>query len=401
MSRSCVEPVEMSSVMRCALAAFAVATLYSGAALYWHQARGGPKPVYFILLIVGCAVALLAADPHRPARFFRSPLLLWAYLYLLMSTAWALWRTTLSPMTDQALVDRYRSMAFVVALAILFDDQRARSVGRISVVAVALVAALVHVGEALGFIRFVDMLERTAGRAGGLYGNPNQAGLVIVFGVAVGITAVPRALRLPVVLVAACGVAPTFSRSAFLCMFVLVAVLLWRRDVSPWPTMLSTVGLAVALAWTGGRLEALLDSAGALNSDTLARLTFRADDSGRQALAARAWQMFIESPWVGHGMATERAGRISHNMYLSLAAEHGVLGLIAFPALVVAICLRHRTALAFGLVFLVAGFVGHNFLEQEPALLCVALAAARSRGSAPASAAAPATLGEKQFDATA
>jgi O-antigen ligase len=102
-----------------------------------------------------------------------------------------------------------------------------------------------------------------------------------------------------------------------------------------------------------------------------------ADDSGRATLAAKAWRLFLESPWVGHGIATEHYTRISHNMYLTLAGQHGLLGLVTYPALVFAFSFRNRAALATAAVFLVAGLISHNLLENEPALLCVALVAAR------------------------
>jgi O-antigen ligase len=367
----------LTTLLRSGVAAFAVCTLYSGLAQYWHDARGGPASLYAIVAVVGASLGLAALTPYRPTRLFRSPLLLWVYLYLLMSTAWGVWREVHTPNTDQMLIDRYRSMALVVAMALLFDDRRARSVGRYAVVAVATFTALVNVAEGLGLVRFVDALARTPGRAGGLLGNPNQAGFVIVFGLAAGIEGIPRPLRFPAVLVAACGVAATFSRSATLAFFVAVIVLLWRRALPPWPTVLAGIGLTALVARTSGSLEALLESGGALNPDTLARMSLTADDSGRAGLARKVWGMFVDSPWVGQGIGSERSGRMSHNMYLSLAAEHGILGLLAFPALVLAAVARNPGALPFGLVFLVAGMFGHGFLEQEPGLVCLALAAAR------------------------
>lgn len=368
--------LEAPATLRAAIAAVAVAALYSGAAQYWHAVRGGPRPLFLIVAIVGAALAILVAEAHRPTRVLRSPLLLWVAVYLFLSSAWALWRPTLGSQTDQALVDRYRSMAFLLAMAVAFDERRARFVGRFAVILVALAASVGNVAEELGLIGFADGLGRTAGRAGGLHGNANQAGLVIVFGLAVGLPAVPRILRIPLLVVAAAGVAATFSRAAMLCFCLLVLVSVWRRELDLAPAAAATVAVALLLTLTSGRIEGLLDSGGALNADTLGRLSMKADDSGRSRLAAEVWRMFVDSPWVGRGLATEREGRISHNIYLSLAAEHGVLGLLMFPALLVALAFRNREASPFVLVFLVAGFFGHGFLEQEPSLLCAALAAA-------------------------
>lgn len=368
---------DRASLPRCGLAILGVGTLFSGLADYGESVYAGPKPLYFILAIVAGSLAALAVEPRRPTRVFRSPLLLWAYLYLLISIGWCIWRRASSPDTDQELIDRLRSVAFLLAMALTFDDTRARTIGRIGVTLVAVVASLVNIGEALGWITFNDALERTAGRAAGLYGNPNASGLAIVFGLAAGIAAVPRALRVPVLLVGACGVAATFSRGSLACLAVLVVVLLYRREVGVLPAALATGGVVAVLLFHGRLLQDVLDVSGALNRDTLARLAMRADDSGRGAAAEGAWRLFLESPWVGHGIAVERASRVAHNIYLRLAAEHGILGLLIYPGLIVALLMRTRPALEMAAVCLVAGFTSHNLLQGEPGLLCFALAAAQ------------------------
>jgi len=367
--------------LRCALAIAAPVALYSNLTQYAEAALGGPKPLFLVIAIVGGAIGAVATEPHRPSKLLRSPLLLWCYLYLLLTTAWGIWRWNVGGPTDQSIADRYRCVAFLVAMAIAFDDGRARRLGRIAVVGVALFTSCVTIAESAGVLVFDDSLHRTLGRAAGFYVNPNLAGLAITFGLAVGISVVPRVARIPVLLVGAAGIAATFSRGALLCLAVLVAFLLWRKELNPLWTAVAVAGVALWLAFNGGSLEAMLDTSGVLNRDTLARLSMEADDSGRVALARKVWHMYLDSPWVGQGLATERAGRISHNIYLSLAAEHGVLGILAYPALLVAIAWRHRRAVGVALVFLLAGFFSHNLLEDESALLCLALAAARPLGA--------------------
>ena len=377
MTRIDLESPEMSSVLRCGLAILGVCALYSGLAQYWESAYAGPRPLYPILVLVAGSITILAVEPRRPTRALRSPLLVWAYLYLLMSTGWGIWRKAFSPDTDQALTDRFRSVAFLLAMAVIFDDRRARTMGRMAVVLVAVISSFVNIGEALGAITFNDALRRTAGRAAGLYVNPNGSSLVIVFGLAAGIAVVPRLLRVPVLLIGACGVAATFSRGSLGCLAVLVLVLLYQKEVGVASTALATVGVVAGLAFQGRFLHEVLDVGGALNGDTLGRIAMTADDSGRWLAASRAWDLFVDSPWVGHGVAVEQQGRIAHNMYLSLAAEHGMLGLLTYPGLIFALLLRNRPALGMAAVCLVAGLTSHNLLEGEPSLLCFALAASQ------------------------
>lgn len=366
------EPMDLSALLRCGVALFAVATLYSG------FAQRGDKPVYFVLAVVGAAAALLLITLDRGAPVLRSPVLVWVYLFLIVTIGWGLWRTAVTPATDQEIVDRFRSMAFFVAMAVVFDDERARKVGGIAVVLVALASSVGNVAEALGAITFPDDPGRVSGRAAGLYENPNGSGLAIVFGLAAGLAALPRALRVPALLVAACGVTATFSRGSAACLAALVAVLLWQRALPPFQALVVAGGAGAALVARRTVLEGTLAASGALNENTLARLAMTADDSGRRALAGRAWQLLVDAPWIGHGVAIERAGRVAHNMYLSLGVEHGIVGVLAYPAFVLALCFRHPAALGTGAVCLLAGFTSHNLLETEPVLLCCALAAARA-----------------------
>jgi O-antigen ligase len=384
------EPLDLWTIVRCGLSAMAVVTLYSSAARYIHNELHGPKPLFIILASIAGAAALLATDPHRPAQTFRSPLVIWAYLYLIMSTASALWRTSFTAVADQALIDRYRSMAFLVAMLVVFEDRRALRMARLGVIVVALASSVVNIAEALGAFHFVDAANRTQGRAAGLYVNPNQSGIAIVLGLAAGITAVPRALRVPVLLALGCGVAATFSRGSMLGLAVVAIVLLLRRDVGALGTAGAAVAVAAALVLTGGRIERLLDGGMPLTEDVLARLTMTASDSGRGALARRVWGMFLDAPWLGNGLGSENEGRISHNLYLSLAAEHGIVGLLTYPAMLVALIFRNRAAVTVAAVLLVAGVFSHNVLEEEPALICVALAAAAAHGARTEATASPA-----------
>jgi O-antigen ligase len=385
------DPSEAPALLRRGVALLAVGALYSGIVQYAEHAWGGPKPLLVIVLLLGGAGLAVALEPRRPLPVLGSPLLLWAYGYLLLTAVWGVWRPVISADTDQAVVDRFRSVAFLVAMAIAFDDPRARRAGRLAVVAVALLSSAVNVAEAVGVVSFQDALNRTAGRAAGFYVNPNGSGLIIVFGLAAGLVELPRAWRVPALVVATAGLAATFSRGSLACLAVLVVVLLWQRQLPLWLTAAAAGAVALALTLKAEVLRALLDSSGALNADTLARLAMNADDSGRAALANRAWAAFLESPTVGHGIAIEREGRVAHNMYLSLAVEHGLLGLFVYPALLVALCVRNWPALGLAAAGLVAGFTSHNLLEGEPGLLCFALAAARAT-AAPRTAPAPEPL---------
>lgn len=370
------DPRRAFTAVRCGLAVVAVLALYSGAAQWAETARNGPKPLYWVLLLVAGGVFLLVAEPTRPSGALRSPVLAWALAYVSMCVAWAVVRPTLSPDTDQALADRLRSVASIVGLMIAFDDERASRLARRAVVLVAVAASLGYVAEEIGVLSWRDGLPRFPGRASGFHVNPNEAGLTVVFGLAAGFSAVPRALRVPALVVCAAGVFATFSRGALVCYSVLLLVLLARREIGAGSAAVAAALVGAAVLSDRGVIETIMGASGTLNTDTLRRLTMTADDSGRAHLAGAAWARFVESPWFGSGLAV-RESRTAHNMYLAHAAEHGVLGFLVFPALAIALAVRNGPGVPLAAVFVAAGVFNHNLLQLFPALVCIALAAVR------------------------
>jgi O-antigen ligase len=159
---------------------------------------------------------------------------------------------------------------------------------------------------------------------------------------------------------------------------ILIPLLAWQKKISFWQPALAAVVVGVVLTVSSGVLLGTLDSAGTLNPDTMGRLQFTADDSGRSIVARASWQLFLDSPLFGNGVAMERTKfhTYSHNLYVSLAADHGIVGLLLLPALIMAIAFRNPNALQFAVLLMVAGVFSHNLLEDEASLTAIALAAA-------------------------
>jgi hypothetical protein len=164
-------------------------------------------------------------------------------------------------------------------------------------------------------------------------------------------------------------------------------VLVWRRHLGGWPAALACVLVAVLMATEGDRVMHLLDQGGLLTAETSARLRLEEGDSGRIGLARDAWRGFLAAPLVGNGLG---ATVDSHNQFLTLAGDHGVVGLVLFPALALALALANPAAVPFAVALLVAGLFSHNLLDDRGTLLAIALAAAREVRPAPAQAQAPA-----------
>ncbi len=357
--------------LRPAFAAAAVLLFFTSIDKYGSAFWNAPDPIRFVVLFVFAAGMLLALRARAPMPVLRSPLLRWALFYLLMTTAWAIW-TASSPAASNALRARFRSTGLLVAFAVLFDDARARRAGTLAVAAAVVFASLMNVAELTGFLPFEGQDNiRTAGRAAGLYVNPNEAGLAIVFGLAIVIGRVPERWRLPLLIVGAAGVAPTFSRGATICFVALILSVVSRKQVGIWPVALVCAGILVFVTTHGEAVNRFLD--GVLTTNTWGRLHFEHDDSGRAFLARKALRLFTGAPLLGSGLG---AAYESHNEFLALAADHGVIGLLAFPALAMALVVANPAGWPFSLVLMLAGIFSHNLLENRACLLAIAFAGA-------------------------
>ncbi len=368
-----LQPWNVARAARCAFAILGVLVFFTWLDNYAHLFLSGPTPVHLVWAFVGAAAVLIVLGAGAPMPFLRSPLLVWAGAFFLVTTVWAV-STVSSPFDSPALRAYYRSVGFLAAFAVIFDDPRARRVGALTVAAAVVFASCLNLAELFEVVRFSGQEDlRVAGRSGGLYVNANDCGTAIVFGMAVAIGSIPRAWRIPLLVIGAAGVAATFSRGAAICLAALIPLLVWRKQVRLLPAALVCVLVGGLWFARGDSTVHFLDKSGLLTADTSARLHLEQDDSGRVELAQDAWRMFLDAPLLGNGLgATVQA----HNEFLTLAGDHGILGLLLFPALALALAASNPGAVPFSLVLLVAGFFSHNLLDDRASLLAMALAAA-------------------------
>ncbi len=154
-----------------------------------------------------------------------------------------------------------------------------------------------------------------------------------------GLKAAALLASLPVAILA------TMTRAVWASFAVSVAVLIFRshnrrlRSICAAVTIVGTLGLLIAVSF----------------ADQRRALTDRLRESGpldfRQAVYAGAWEMFLERPFTGWGvnqMPGELARHVSgykekkeldsHNTYLELLVEHGIVGFALYAWLMWEIC---------------------------------------------------------------
>jgi putative inorganic carbon (hco3(-)) transporter len=140
--------------------------------------------------------------------------------------------------------------------------------------------------------------------------------------------------------------------------------------------------LGLVLAGSIGGLA--IFSSGNIGSSFDARLEERGPVEFRMAVYQAGWEMFLDKPfagWGGENMQPELAKRITdfhqeafffHNTYLEIAVEHGVLGLILYLWMVVAL-FRLGRKLRRSTLFPQGNFLDGPFRSLWPVLLSVYL----------------------------
>jgi O-antigen ligase len=234
----------------------------------------------------------------------------------------------------------------------------------------------------------------TVGRAAGLFINPNQAGTALVLGLVLSIRLVPPRWRVASVIFVASGVAVTWSRSAMLSFAVACfGLTIGRHGLLTRRQVLSALVVGAAAAWAtwlvvAAEIEQRFNIDPAVVID---RLLWILDPSGRSDfsqterlhLMQRGLDQFLASPLWGNGIGSTElwAERTStHNLYVMLASDFGVLGLFVLPVIVIAamggIPSQVREVTVGGLIILIWGLFSHNVLGEFYVLVSIAMLAA-------------------------
>lgn len=171
-------------------------------------------------------------------------------------------------------------------------------------------------------------------RLGGLLGDANQAGFVIV---TVGLLALQGsrrlAYRIPLFLALSAALILTLSRTS---MFALLIGVLWALFGNRLPRWLGAIGLALAVPvyqWLGNAMDA-----GGWFSDR------EGSDELRVRLAIVEQQLVDEAGWLGKGLGTAIADMdgitlFFHNSYRAMQIEGGIVALVLLIAFLVGLYL--------------------------------------------------------------
>jgi putative inorganic carbon (HCO3(-)) transporter len=240
------------------------------------------------------------------------------------------------------LTDVYLKTVIIFILMVNLIDRRQRIFSLWKLVVVC--GAALGVGAIRSYMKgeFTARGLRIEGFVGGMFENPNDlaTALNLLLPFAVALTVISKGLArlfyLGCAAILTVGILVTLSRGGFLGLLALCVVLLWKLGRG---RRLKTILVAVLIC---GTLFAVMPGGYGARITTI--FNTEQDQTGsaqqRRELMERAATIAIKHPLIGVGMGNFHIYSIhdkpAHNAYLEIAAELGVMGLIAYLILIFA-----------------------------------------------------------------
>ena len=374
--------------------AFNVILYFSHAYLWlWQEARISPfKPLHWYLFTISVGFVFILIRAWGRFRLPSGPslwLMIWGITFVVMTSLSFLFLSSQDEIPLQALIKNSEATALLLIFILLLQDKKV-----VRIATYSLLFAVIG-GVILNYIDFFMHgrlnMSFVDGRAAGIYVNPNTSGMMMVFGMVLTVFILPKRLRFIYCLFVASGVFLTFSRGAIVLWVVAMFCLAWK-DAFVLSRLPSLIGMGVLVALLATSLVAgdwlvAFKSSGMkkyLTSNTENRIgsSFMAQDDysarSRMLVARRGLQMFLDKPFLGNGVGSTQqlATRVStHNMYLLMGAEQGIIGVAILLALIL-ILWRAGTNIGriCAILYAISGMFTHNSFEQPSMQVVLALA---------------------------
>ena len=375
------------------LASLAVLVFFTNLDVYLFNSQTVSfPPLYLILGFIAVAAPVVFSSASL-SMLAQSPLARWCYGFLLISGAWFLFQPTNSDVALQELRTRILSVSFIIVLLCVLRREDVLQWTRRAILAAVFLAVALNVYELFNPSAFSEV----TGRSAGFYANPNISGVALIIGLILTIGLLSQRYRLLFALLVGAAVFMTFSRAAMMGWLITMILIMktgqinLRRSLVIGSVVLALSSVVIISQWE--KLQYKLEDLGVLNTNVVDRIQWfnkpvADDDSAtdRHDVAEIAYEKFSEQPLLGNGVgASLRLLRVqgdleisSHNQYLNMMIDHGVLGIFIFPLFVLATVWRARgeakhIGVTLALFILFMGFFSHNLLQDRYTLLPLAL----------------------------
>lgn len=393
-----MNPLKRLIPYQCAMAFFSVILFSTNLDVYCDSAGVLPlSPLHWIILYFLGSIPFLLSLHGRKA-YLSTSVLYWCVGYFLVSfiSFWIFSGLQLTtPEALQELKDRTLCILFFLNTLLVYSQFNDVQVwARIGFIVAGILGTATNFYEFFNPLIFGGLNE--TGRPSGFYVNANNSGAGLMQCLLIGTTLLRPAYRIPYALLIGGGVFITFSRGALIAWLITMAIFM-ITGVFPRQMLFGWAIAMFAMMTIGGSfidMEQLQD-AGLLNSNVTERLSQTSggeevkDDStlARLAVVAMAWKMFVAHPMTGNGIGSTLrldVGNLvehpisTHNMYLYFLADHGALGGLLFPALIIVTIYplksKHLSINICTVIFLLLwGLFSHNLVSLRMHLTFYAL----------------------------
>ena len=379
--------ISLGSAYRKFLVIFAVGIFFTNIADF--SIKYGLIPLVWIgLFAVVSAPAIMKGLTN--SRIPIQPIIYWSAFYVAISILWY-YHSPQDEFAFQEVQTRIVSVIFLVLALIVFNGTDMQRLAQKWIAGAVLLATALNIYELFNPMTFSTI----PGRSSGLYNNVNQSGAALVLGLILSYHVIPDRFKMAFVGITCARRYPDLlpfghdrlddGRRLFL-----------RASRFPRPDP--------AARGPGSRLRRRARLAALGRHPALARTARRSDPERVRAdpvfhrwqdvatthrtnarpSPTRAWELFGERPVIGWGTGASR--RIegfdvgTHNIYLAMLVDHGVIGFFIIPFLLLSVLwgLNRKTIdlAAPWLIFMIMwGMFSHNVLEERYILLAVALMA--------------------------
>jgi O-Antigen ligase len=386
---------------RCILAVITVGLFFTAADNYLFDSGYAPPPSAMTALLGFASLPLIPSFLSGNYKSFPVNILKWCLFYIIFS---ALSYSLVLP--NDALLqewrDRVLAVTFLLIISLIFSGEGAvLKISRWAILCTTFWNIYTYLAELFnpGIWNTLTTINET-GRPAGFYLDANKAAAVLINAFIFTVGLLPSKYRLPFSLLTLVGVFLTLSRGGIICMVVIIIFMCFKGTI-PKHQLLHVVTLfliiIVNIATFGNFIENEASQLGIINPEIQTRIaTFTdpssraaSDDTSRLDIVDYSWKTFLKEPLVGHGMGYVKVWdgiTLPHNMYLSYMVEHGILGLVILPSLVLSIQLNARgeaksLGTFFGIFTLIWAIFSNTILYDREVLIAYALMATMSKKS--------------------
>lgn len=296
---------------------------------------------------------------------------------------------------EEEILMNILTIIYLFSFCVILHRTSAFELARKLVLVILLISVVINIYD------FVTMDKnqfcKIIGRAAGLYKDPNNCGIVMIFGFILSIGIVPKSFRMLFTSFVLVGIMLTQSRGAIL-VFLLVVLILMAQDeysrkyIASFLVGLSLfglVGISLLSEDSKSTVYRFTENASTIldRFENLQSSSSKSRDN-RLIVFQHYVSLWADSPLIGMGLGAAQYNKMregtnhfisSHNQFLDLMVDFGLIGFFLLISLLGALLSFSRRVLfsregsLFTLVFLLFTFTSHMMLEHYAMLFCYAM----------------------------